>query len=396
MGVVKPMLPYGRQWIEDDDIEAVVAQLKSDWLTQGPAVAEFEKALCVATGAKFAVAVSSGTAALHLACLAAGVGPGDVGLTSDITFVASANGIRYAGGKPVLVDVDPVTALISVETLEARLRGLKPKVIIPVDFSGAVADLPRIRALADKVGAIVIEDAAHSLGATYTHEGKTFSAGGCAHAQMGILSFHPVKHVTTGEGGAITTNDPALHARLMELRTHGITKDAQRMGKNDGPWYYEQVELGLNYRLTDLQCALGISQMKKLPRFVARRRELARRYDAAFAALADRVVPLTVRAGTESSYHLYVLNLVPRKGESMASVAERRRALYMALREDNILPQVHYIPVHQQPDFIRAGFSDGSFSGAERYYAGCISLPLFPRMTDEDCDRVVDVVRRTA
>jgi UDP-4-amino-4,6-dideoxy-N-acetyl-beta-L-altrosamine transaminase len=394
MGVVKPLLPYGRQWIEDDDIEAVVAQLKSDWLTQGPAVAEFEKQLCQATGAKYAVAVSSGTAALHLASLAAGVGEGDVGVTSDITFVASANGIRYAGGKPVLVDVDPATALISLDELEARTKGLKPKVLIPVDFSGAVADLPRVRALADKLGAMVVEDAAHSLGATYTHEGQTFRAGCCAHAQMAILSFHPVKHVTTGEGGAITTNDPKLYATLNELRTHGITKDPARLGKNDGPWYYEQVELGLNYRLTDLQCALGISQMKKLGRFVARRRELAKRYDAAFAKLADRVTPLKVRPGTESSYHLYVLNLVPKKGEALSSVADRRRALYMALREENILPQVHYIPVHTQPDFIRARMAEGKFPGAEQYYAGCISLPLFPRMSDADCDRVIDAVSR--
>jgi UDP-4-amino-4,6-dideoxy-N-acetyl-beta-L-altrosamine transaminase len=394
MGVVKPLLPYGRQWIEDDDIEAVVAQLKSDWLTQGPAVAEFEKQLCEATGAKYAVAVSSGTAALHLASLAAGVGEGDVGVTSDITFVASANGIRYAGGKPVLVDVDPATALISLDELEARTKGLKPKVLIPVDFSGAVADLPRVRALADKLGAMVVEDAAHSLGATYTHEGQTFRAGCCVHAQMAILSFHPVKHVTTGEGGAITTNDPKLYATLNELRTHGITKDPARLGKNDGPWYYEQVDLGLNYRLTDLQCALGISQMKKLGRFVARRRELARQYDAAFAKLADRVVPLKVRPGTESSYHLYVLNLVPKKGEALSSVADRRRTLYMALREENILPQVHYIPVHTQPDFIRAGLAEGKFAGAEQYYAGCISLPLFPRMTDGDCDRVIDCVTR--
>jgi UDP-4-amino-4,6-dideoxy-N-acetyl-beta-L-altrosamine transaminase len=382
MGVVKPPLPYGRQWIDDDDIAAVVEQLKSDWLTQGPAVGAFEKALCEVTGAKYAVAVNSGTAALHLACLVAGVGPGDVGLTSDITFVASANAIRYAGGRPVLIDVDPSTALISLEQLEARALALRPKVLIPVDFSGAVADLPRIRAIADRVGAIVIEDAAHSLGATYTHEGTVYRAGCGVHAQLATLSFHPVKHITTGEGGAITTNDEKLYARLLELRTHGISKDPARMGKNDGPWYYEQVELGLNYRITDVQCALGTSQLKKLPRFVERRRELARRYDRAFAAMSDRVRPLAVRTGCSSSYHLYVVNVA----------AERRKPLFLSLREQNIMPQVHYIPVHTQPDFVRAGFSEGKFSGAEEYYAGCISLPLFPKMTDDDCDRVIAAV----
>jgi dTDP-4-amino-4,6-dideoxygalactose transaminase len=267
-------------------------------------------------------------------------------------------------------------------------------VIVPVDMTGSVADLPRIRRIADKAGAIVIEDAAHALGATYTDGGRTFSAACGVHAQMAILSFHPVKHVTTGEGGAITTNDEGLYRALLDLRTHGITKDPGRLTRNDGPWYYEQQTLGFNYRITDVQCALGTSQMKKLARFLARRREIAARYDAAFAQSAGAVAPLGVPPGVSHAYHLYVLRLVPRSGESLASVAERRLALFMALREDGIAPQVHYIPVHRQPDFERAAMSGGSFPGAEVYYAGCLSLPMFPAMTDDDVDRVIAAVRR--
>jgi perosamine synthetase len=392
-----PPLPYGRQSIDDEDIAAVVEQLRGDWLTQGPAVARFEEAIAAATGAKYAVAVSNGTAALHLACLAAGVGPGDAGVTADITFVASANGIRYAGGVAHLVDVDAATSLMSLRALEAKVeelvsRGKAPRVIIPVDMTGNVADLPAIRRIADRCGALVIEDAAHALGASYSDGGVTYRAGCGVHAQMAILSFHPVKHVTTGEGGAITTNDPALYRALLDLRTHGITKDPARLTRNDGPWYYEQHALGYNYRLTDVQSALGTSQLKKLPRFVARRRELAARYDAAFAEMADRIVPLGTRVGVTHSYHLYVAALVPAKGETLEQVAERRLKLFLGLREMGILPQVHYIPVHRQPDFVRAGMAGGEFPGAERYYAGCLSLPMFPGMKDGNVERVVRAV----
>jgi len=389
-------LPYGRQSIDDEDIAAVVAQLRDDWLTQGPTVAKFEESLAEITGAKFVVAVSSATAALHLACLAAGVRPGDTGITSTVTFVASANCIRYAGGAPVLADVDPETGLMTPATLKARVDALtqvgkRPKVFIPVDLTGAVADLPAMRALADTTGAVVIEDAAHSVGATYAHEGREHRAASCAHAHMGILSFHPVKQLTTGEGGAITTNDEGLYETLKDLRTHGITKDPKRIQKSDGPWYYEQQSLGFNYRITDLQCALGVSQARKLPGFIARRRDIAARYDAAFAGTAFGGVtsPLRVRPGTTSSYHLYVLRILARAGETLERVARRRLELYMALREANIFAQVHYIPVHRQPDFIRNGFGDGAFPGADAYYAGCISLPMFPAMTDGDVDRVV-------
>lgn len=402
MGVVtaRAVIPYGRQYIDDDDVDAVVTALRGDWLTQGPTVARFEERLAELTGARYAVAVASGTAALHLACLAAGVDATSNGLTSTNTFVASANAIRYAGGTPGLVDVDPSTGLIDVAALDAKVTALAaagraPKVITPVDFAGSVPDLPAIRRIADRVGARVIEDAAHSLGTTYEHEGKTYRAAGCAHADLAILSFHPVKHITTAEGGAITTNDEGLYQAMLELRTHGITRDPAKLTRNDGPWYYEQHSLGYHYRITDVQCALGLSQLAKLEGFLARRRSIAARYDAAFAepAFAERVVPLAVPAGVRSAYHLYVLRLRRREGETLPALAERRRALFVALRAAQIACQVHYIPVHTQPDFIRHGLSEGSFDGADAYYASCLSLPMFPALPDADVDYVIAAVR---
>lgn len=383
-------LPYGKQLVDADDVDAVTAQLRDDWLTQGPTIAKFEAALCEITGAKHAVAVSSGTAALHLACLAAGVGPGDVGLTSDITFVASANGIRYAGGTPRIVDVDPDTALISLPALEAAVRETRAKVIIPVDFAGAVADLPAIA----KLGATVIEDAAHSLGAEYRHGGRTFRAASCAHTAMAILSFHPVKHLTTGEGGAITTNDDALADKLRELRTHGITRDPAKLTRNDGPWYQEQQALGFNYRITDLQCALGISQAKKFPSFLARRRAIAAQYDTAFARapFTGKLATLRVPEGVTSAYHLYVIRFA---GGSIEAVAARRKAAYLKLREGGILPQVHYVPVHLHPDY-QPFVAGQTFPGADAYYAGCLSLPMYPALTDDDVQRVIDAVGEIA
>jgi UDP-4-amino-4,6-dideoxy-N-acetyl-beta-L-altrosamine transaminase len=386
---VKP-LPYGKQSIDDDDIQAVAAQLRDDWLTQGPTVARFEAALCEITGAKHAVAVSSGTAALHLACLAAGVGPGDVGVTSTNTFVASANCIRYCGGTPRLVDIEPDTGLLSISALEAAVTSARPRVIVPVDFAGSTTDLVEVARIAARVGAVVIEDAAHSLGAEYTHDSRSYRAASCAHSAMAILSFHPVKHLTTGEGGAITTNDDALHTKLLTLRTHGITRDPAQLVHNDGPWYQEQQALGYNFRLTDLQCALGISQAKKFPTFLARRRAIAAMYDAAFARVPV-VAPLRVPAGVTSAYHLYVVRLVSRPGESRESVAERRKAMYLQLREREIFPQVHYVPVHRHPN--HAPFVTGqNFSGTDSYYASCLSLPMYPALTNDDVQRVIDAV----
>jgi UDP-4-amino-4,6-dideoxy-N-acetyl-beta-L-altrosamine transaminase len=401
MGVVKQKpLPYGRQLIEDDDIAAVVTQLRDDWLTQGPTVAAFEHSLTQATGAKYAVAVSSGTGALHIACLAAGVDRDAICPVPDVTFVATANAVRYCGGTPMLIDVDPETALIDVPALEQRVaelarQGRRVPALLPVSLTGAVPDLRAIAACARTVGAYVIEDGAHAMGATYEIDGVHHRAGSCAHTDMAILSFHPVKHVTTGEGGAITTNDASLYQKLCDLRTHGITKDPSRLRRNDGPWYYEQQSLGYNYRITDFQCALGQSQIGKLDRFVARRRELAALYDEALAApeLMARVLPLRVRSGVRSSYHLYVVRLRAAASESLESVAARRLQMFLRLRDANIFAQVHYIPLHTQPDFVDAGLGAGDFPGANAYYASCISLPLFPAMTDEDVDRVVACLR---
>ncbi len=384
------LLPYGRQSIDDDDIAAVTAQLRGDWLTQGPAVAQFEAALCEITGARFAVAVANGTAALHLAALAAGLGPGDVALVADVTFVATANAVRYAGATPVLVDVDADTSLVNLDQLERLANAHAPKAIFPVSLTGSVADLAAVQRIARASGAMVIEDAAHSLGATYSGAHRSAS---CAHSDMAILSFHPVKHLTTGEGGAITTNDAALYQKLCDLRTHGITKDPARLGQSEGPWYYEQQSLGFNYRITDIQCALGVSQARRFPGFLARRRAIASRYDAAFRGEAIGVRPLRVPGGCSSAYHLYVVSVVARDGESQSALAARRKALFLALRDRDIGPQVHYLPVHRQPDYVRNGLSAGEFSGADAYYAGCISLPMFPAMTDDDVDYVVAAVR---
>jgi len=381
-----PVLPYGRQCVDEDDIAAVVEVLRGDWMTTGPAVAEFERQLAEVCGAKHAVAVSNGTAALHLAALAAGVGPGDYGITSPITFVASANCIAYCGGTPGFADVDPRTITLDLEKLDAACRRRAPKVIIPVDFGGLPAELPVIRAIAQRYGALVIEDAAHALGATYTHEGAEYRAGSCAHTDMAILSFHPVKHIATGEGGAILTNDPVLCRKLQDLRTHGIHKDPARLTRNDGPWYYEQSDLGFNYRITDFQCALGVSQLRKLPAFIERRREIVRQYGELLADLAEEAELLTETPGKRSSYHLMVARV--RGG------AERRRRVFDELAARAIRPQVHYIPVHLQPWYREQyGFREGDFPAAEDYYAGCISLPLFPKMTDSDVERSAGALR---
>lgn len=374
-------LPYGRQTIDESDIAAVVEVLRSDFLTQGPLVARFEESLASFCDAKYAVAVSSGTSALHIAALAAGVKAGDTGITSPVTFVASANCIAYCGGAPKLVDINAETANIDVNLLEEACRKYKPKVIIPIDFTGQPADLPQIYEIAQRHGALVIEDAAHSLGASYTHAGKQYKAASCAHADMAILSFHPVKHITTGEGGAVLTNDENLYQKLLELRTHGITKDPQKMKRADsGAWYYEQQSLGFNYRITDFQCALGLSQMQRLDEFVARRRQLVELYKEAFKDLSD-VRLLTEKEGKHSSYHLLVALI---KGDE-----KRRRKVFDYLLSQNIRPQVHYIPVHLQPFYQENfNFRDGDFPNAETYYNSCISLPLFPAMNDSDVERV--------
>lgn len=392
-------IPYGRQWIDEDDISAVVECLRGDWLTQGPAVERFEQSLREATGAAYAVAVASGTAALHLAALAAGVGPGDTGITTSITFTASANCMAYCGGDPHFVGIDPATGLMEMGLLEKQVnrladQGKAPKVIVPVDFTGQPADLPAVRKIADSVGAMVIEDAAHSLGGSYEDAGATYRAGACVHSDLAILSFHPVKHITTAEGGAVLTNSPVLATKLRDLRTHGIHKDPARLTRpNEGPWYYEQAALGYHYRISDLQCALGISQMRKLEAFVVRRNDIARRYDRAFAQapFSGKITPLQNRPGVvRNAYHLYVIRLDRQPSESWDDVAKRRKTLFLSLRDRGIIPQVHYIPVPMQP-YYRDKF-DQLDAGSREYYASCLSIPMYPKMSDHDVTRVIDTL----
>jgi UDP-4-amino-4,6-dideoxy-N-acetyl-beta-L-altrosamine transaminase len=380
------VIPYGRQWIDEDDIAAVVEVLRSDWLTQGPAVEAFEAAVAEKVGAEHAIAVSNGTAALHIAVLAAGVGPGDVVWTSPITFVASANCALYAGASVDFVDVEPDTALLDAEAFGRKLEaaaadGALPKAVVPVHLAGQPCDMARIRAAAERYGVTVVEDGAHAIGGSY--EGSP--VGSCTFSDMTTFSFHPVKVITTGEGGMITTNDDALAKRLRLLRTHGITRDPLSMvHESEGPWYYEQVELGYNYRITDIQCALGISQLRRLDEFVARREVFASRYDVLLADLPVR--PLARREGRASGWHIYVVNLEPEVGRS-------RRRVFDALRAAGIGVNVHYIPVHLQPYYRELGFAPGDFPQAEAYYASALTLPLYPAMTDADQDAVVAALR---
>lgn len=393
---IPPTIPYARQHIDEDDIAAVVSALRGDWLTQGPTVARFEEALAERCSAPYCVAVSSGTAALHLACIAAGVSEGGAGITADITFVASANGVRYAGGDVAFADIDASTGLVRADSMVRAAERLlererRPQVFIPVDFSGSVADLPAVRAAASRYGASVIEDAAHALGATYESEGQTYSSGSCAHSDFAILSFHPVKHITTLEGGAVLARDEGAYRELLELRSHGVTRDPRRLARYDGPWYYEQRRLGFHYRISDVQCALGLNQLTKLDRLIARRRALAEHYDEALRARGLMAWLDPIR-GSRSVHHLYVLSLRSLPGEPLAAIAARRLRLYNQLRERGILTQVHYIPLHRQPDLASSGETEQLFPDATRYYAGCLSIPLFPSMSDSDVVRVVDAL----
>ncbi len=379
------MLPYGRQTITQDDVDAVIEVLRSDWLTQGPAVEKFERELAAACGARHAVAVASGTAALHLACLAAGLRQGDEALVPDVTFVASANCVMYCEARPVLLDIDPVTLTIDPHAVERACHTRKVKAIVPVHFAGLPCDLERIATAARAVGAFVIEDACHALGARWQDsQGTWHRIGDCSHSDMACFSFHPVKHITTGEGGAILVNDESLYERLRLFRTHGITKDAARLAQDDGPWYYEMQALGFNYRLTDIQCALGAAQLRKLDGWVLRRRRIAAHYRQAFSD--EPYVRLQSEPqGRESSYHLFVIQ-VPRRAE-----------FFHLLRENGLGVQVHYIPLHLQPFYReRFGYKRGDLPRAEAYYEGAVSLPMFPAMTDEDVEDVIATVRHVA
>lgn len=377
------MIPYGRQDISQADVDAVCEVLASDFLTQGPKVPAFEAAVCAATGARFGVAVNSATSALHLACLALDVGPGDLVWTSPITFVASANCARLCGADVDFVDIDPETFNLCPAAFEAKLAqaeaaGRLPKVLIPVHMCGQSPAMERIAALARARGIRIVEDASHAIGARY----RDVPVGAGAYSDITVFSFHPVKIVTSGEGGMAMTNDPVLAERMGDLRSHGVTRDAARMRQEpDGPWYYEQLGLGLNYRLTDLHAALGLSQMSRLEAFVARRNQLADRYDS---LLADLPVDLPGRAeGAYSAFHLYVVRLRdPRL----------RRKVFEFMRGAGIGVNVHYIPVHLQPYYRDLGFAPGDFPMSEAYYARAMTLPLYAGLSDADQDRVVVVL----
>lgn len=377
----KRFIPYGRQCITEEDIQAVVDVLRSDWLTQGPAVESFERAVAEYCGARYAVAVSNGTAALHLAALAAGFGPGDEVLTSPITFVASANCIAYTGAKPVFADIDPQTYCVDPKQIIAKITH-SSRAIIPVHFAGQPCDMVTISAIAKQNNLIVIEDAAHAIGASYEIDGQYYKVGGCSHSDMTIFSFHPVKHITTGEGGIITTNSESLYQKLQLLRTHGITKDLSKLSRNDGPWYYEQHVLGFNYRITDFQCALGLSQLKRIDTIVNRRKEIVDIYNKAFNCHTKLIIPFEANTVT-SSWHLYVLQF--------KQIV--RLDVFNALREKGLGVNVHYIPVHLQPYYFKHfNFKVGDYPKAESYYSQAITLPLYPTMKNEDVDYVINAV----
>lgn len=369
-------LPYGRQDIDENDIRQVIKVLRSDWITQGPMIAEFEKALCVHTGAKYAVAVSSGTAALHIAALASGLKKGDEAITSPVTFVASANCILYAGARPVFADIDEDTVNIDPEEISRKVNR-KTKAIIPVHFSGQPCDLISIRNIARKSGLAVIEDASHALGALY----RGSKTGSCEYSDMTVFSFHPVKHITTGEGGAVMTNRRDLYKKLLMLRNHGITRDT---GRRNEAWYYEQRLLGFNYRITDFQCALGLSQLKRLGRFVEERKRTAGYYNDKLSGIEGLMLPYEAPSAA-SSWHLYCVRL--------RDAASRRRA-FDRLRKAGIGTQVHYIPVHLQPYYRKnLGYKKGDYPKAERYYSGALTLPVYPGLELKDLKRVVKIMK---
>ena len=379
------MIPYGRQNIEDDDIEAVVEVLRGDFITQGPTVERFEAALGDACGAHAVIVGNSATSMLHAAYLALDIGPGDLVWTTPITFVATANAAIMCGAEVGFVDVEPDTGCMSVDDLTARLAaadavGRLPKLVVPVHFAGRVCDMAAIGALAQKYGFHVVEDAAHAIGA----DDDVGPVGACRHSDISVFSFHPVKIITTGEGGAASTQDPKLAARLKRLVSHGVTRDAALMqGESEGPWYYQQIELGFNYRMTDIQAALGLAQLKRMPAFIKRRRALAVRYQT---LLGDLPLQCPVISDPDrSAWHLYVIHL--------SNDAPPRRQVFEALRARGIGVQVHYIPVHQQPFYQNLGFKIGDYPNAESFYAAAISLPMFPTLSDDDQMQVVDIVR---
>ncbi len=375
-------IPYGRQHITDEDIQAVVDVLKSEWLTQGPAIRDFEDAFARYVGAKYAVVVSNGTAALHLSALALGLQPGEKVITTPITFVASANCVRYCGGEVVFGDINPHTYLLDIDSVRSILENDREgnyRGIIPVNFAGGIVDLEALRSLADEFGLWIIEDACHSPGGYFVDtNGQTQQSGNGHFAELSIFSFHPVKHIAAGEGGMITTNDERLYRKLLNLRSHGIQQDPDLKFYNHGVWYYEMQELGFNYRVTDFQAALGLSQLKRADQGLERRRRIAERYHREFAEAGFIMGQSGLVPG--HAYHLYVVE-----------IADRDKLIGF-LREKNIWAQVHYIPAHLMPYYRQLGWKEGDLPHAEHYYSRCLSLPIYPTLTDVEQDFVIDSI----
>ena len=389
-------LPYGRHQIDEDDIAAVISVLRSDSLTGGPVVAEFEHAFAERVGARFAIACTNGTAGLHLAAMALGLGAGDAAIVPTVTFLATANASHYAGAQVVFADVDPASGLMRPEDLEEALAGNSVgnvKVAIPVHLNGQCVDMESVAEFAGRHGLRVIEDACHAIGATYrTRSGEDVRVGACRHSDMAVFSLHPVKAIAMGEGGVVTTNDPDLYATLLRLRNHGMVREASRFVQREeafdadgqpNPWYYEMPEPGYNYRASEIHCALGLSQLRKLDHFLARRRELADAYDKALEPLAPLLRPVPRVAGCMSGWHLYVVHI------DFTAAKIGRAGLMHQLRAGNIGTQVHYLPVHRQP-FWKKQIPHLQLPGADAYYQSCLSLPLFPAMTEADVARVAD------
>jgi UDP-4-amino-4,6-dideoxy-N-acetyl-beta-L-altrosamine transaminase len=382
------VIPYGRQIVGNDDIEAVTAVLRSDFLTQGPAVPRFEEAISAYCGARHAVAVNSATSALHIACLALGAGPGDRVWVSPNTFVATANAALYCGASVDFVDIDPATRNMSTHALEQKLEypartSALPKIVIPTHFAGLPCDMASIRALRERYGFSIIEDAAHAIGAR-VNETKI---GDCAHSDITVFSFHPVKIITTGEGGMATTNDASLARKMQLLRSHGVTREPGELEcAGEGGWYYEQQLLGFNYRMTDIQAALGLSQLSKIEAWIARRHGLASVYDKELSGL-PLILPER-RAGVRTALHLYVVEI------DGARTRLERKTVFDMLRGSGVGVNVHYIPVHTQPFYRGLGFTRGAFPHSERYYSRCLSLPMHAALTDEQQGQVIDSLNK--
>ena len=373
---------YGRQWIDEDDIAAVSAALRSDYITCGPKVEELERSLSAYTGAKYAVAVSNGTAALHCACIAAGIGPGDEVITTPITFAASANCALYCGARPVFADINIETYNIDPKSIEEHITE-HTKAVVAVDFTGQAVENEAIRKICDDHGLIFIEDAAHAIGTKYN--GKRVGSL----ADMTCFSFHPVKTITSGEGGAITTNHDEFYKKLVLAHTHGITHDEKQMqdAPHEGPWYYEQISLGYNYRITDFQAALLVSQLGKLDRFLKRRKEIVRRYDEAFASIPEIIVQKEIPQ-SDTCRHLYIIRL------ALDKLNCTRREFFDALSAENVQCQIHYVPVYWFPFYQQLGYEKGLCPTAEEVYRGIMSIPLYPKMTDQDVEDVIHAIKK--